>query len=711
MGTRRTLTQKTRATPSPSVARSSNPNLRFPPARCLFFGGKGGVGKTTAACAAALALLDTARGEERILLFSTDPAHSLSDSLKKRIGDKLVEIARNGAARLLAREMDAAAAFQKFKEQHRAILGEIANRGTLLDEEDISQLLDLSLPGMDEVMALFELSESARPNQFSRSVIDTAPSGHTARLLSLPDVFARWIGALDRIEEKHRFMVRQLARNHRLREDEVDLFLRDLTERLESVRKMLYDPGESAYTLVTIPEALSVEETTRYLESLRRQSIPVTDLIVNRVEQLHDHCAYCMARVAGQQPWMSEIAARFADLRIRRVPQFETELYGAEPLRRFARFAWGGSPLGITHPSYPAGKERRAPGGRISVRQSQEFPLPLRKLFVFGGKGGVGKTTAAASVALALARKDPDLSVLVLSTDPAHSLSDSFNQAIGEKKSGVGGLPNLHAIEMNPEKRFEEVKDRYRAWADEVFESLSENSQWQIQFEHESLRELVSLAPPGIDEIMALSAISDLMAEGAYSVMVLDTAPTGHLLRLLEMPSIAISWVHTFIRLLLKYKNVVRWRTLAEELVSLSKSIKSVATLFRDAADCEFIGVAIAEKMSLEESIRMSEALQRLETPMSRLIINNVIPEEAAAGCNFCSGRLQNQRSLIKLFEKAFPNLQLFIAPQQPREVRGVGLLDDHFRNWKALNLKPLAPVRKSGRANKPEPRRRKRAK
>src|ERR687884_1164445 len=141
------------------------------PARSLFFGGKGGVGKTTAASAAALLLLDNARADEQVLLFSTDPAHSLSDSLEIEIGDRLVEVARRGKARLVAYEMDAGAALEKFKTRHRATLALIADRGTLLDESDINELLSLSLPGVDEVMALFELSELDRSGDYAHLVI------------------------------------------------------------------------------------------------------------------------------------------------------------------------------------------------------------------------------------------------------------------------------------------------------------------------------------------------------------------------------------------------------------------------------------------------------------------------------------------------------------------------------------------------------------
>src|SRR5918999_3062134 len=111
--------------------------------------------------------------------------------------------------------MDAASALEEFKTRHRAVLKEIADRGTLLDEADINDLLDLSLPGMDEVMSLFELSEVERAGTYARVVVDTAPSGHTSRMLRLPEVFSRWVAALDVMSEKHRYMVSQFARGAR----------------------------------------------------------------------------------------------------------------------------------------------------------------------------------------------------------------------------------------------------------------------------------------------------------------------------------------------------------------------------------------------------------------------------------------------------------------------------------------------------------------
>src|SRR6185436_9841567 len=122
--------------------------------------------------------------------------------------------------------------------------------------------------------------------------------------------------------------------------DEVDLFLQDLSRRIEAVRTLLHDKEQTSFTLVTIPEAMSVRETERYLKLLSQQGVPVRDLIVNRVEQEHDACEYCRARVRSQRPWLKEIAGLFGDLRIRQVPLMAKEVRGIEDLKKVGRLIW-----------------------------------------------------------------------------------------------------------------------------------------------------------------------------------------------------------------------------------------------------------------------------------------------------------------------------------------------------------------------------------
>lgn len=313
--------------------------------------------------------------------------------------------------------------------------------------------------------------------------------------------------------------------------------------------------------------------------------------------------------------------------------------------------------------------------------------LSHSKIVIFGGKGGVGKTTAAAAYALALARAKPEEKLLVFSTDPAHSLSDSFDEEIGEVKKAVAGLQNLDGMEIDPGKWFEELKQRYRSWTDELFASLSGGSRMEIKFDREAMRELVELTPPGIDEIAALGTISDLLDLEQYQTLILDTAPTGHLIRFLELPQVALSWIRTFIKLLLKYKDVMRADQVAEELVALSKSIKRVIALLSDPERCEFVGVAIPERMSLEETVDLAKSLEKLKVPLKRLLINGVVPEN---DCKFCKSRRKMQEQVIGEFQKKFRrrSVEIFVAPQQPHEIRGAKDLVSHFNSWKKFSRK-----------------------
>lgn len=308
-----------------------------------------------------------------------------------------------------------------------------------------------------------------------------------------------------------------------------------------------------------------------------------------------------------------------------------------------------------------------------------EFPLVSKQIVIFGGKGGVGKTTAAAAFALALARADREKKLLIFSTDPAHSLSDSFGEEIGREKNGVAGNDNLDAMEIDPGEWFEDLKQRYRSWTDDLFDSLTGASRMEIKFDREAMRELVELTPPGIDEIAALGAISDLLDEDRYHSIILDTAPTGHLIRFLELPQVALSWIRMFMKLLLKYQNVVKATQVAEELVALSKSIKRVVALLTDAEACEFVGVALPERMSLEETADLAKALDTLQVPMKKLLINGLVPKTE---CSFCKSRRKMQDEVVTNFKRRFRSVELFTAQQQPHEITGVDALLGHFRTW-----------------------------
>jgi len=217
-----------------------------------FFGGKGGVGKTTTA--AASALLAAERGR-RVLLVSTDPAHSLGDVLERRLSARPARIAtRRG--QLAAVELDADRALERWLAARRRPLRMIAGRGTYLDEEDVDRLLALSLPGVDELVGLIELHRLATAAQRDEVVVDTAPTGHTLRLLAMPETLARIAGVLADMLAKHQFLGESLGGVHR--RDAADALVAEIDGDGRALHTLLRDPARCRFTWLLLPEALSL---------------------------------------------------------------------------------------------------------------------------------------------------------------------------------------------------------------------------------------------------------------------------------------------------------------------------------------------------------------------------------------------------------------------------------------------------------------------
>ncbi len=202
--------------------------------RFLMFGGKGGVGKTTASAATALHWAHSRRGG--VLVISTDPAHSLSDSFEQPIGDQITPI--QGEVNLFALAIDPGKRLEKFRERYGSVIETIVERGTYFDQEDIQQFLALSLPGLDELMAVIEIAELVREEQYALVILDTAPTGHTLRLLALPELMAQWLHVLDLMLEKHRYMRSVFGRPRR---DETDDFLERMKSDTKRLRALLQD--------------------------------------------------------------------------------------------------------------------------------------------------------------------------------------------------------------------------------------------------------------------------------------------------------------------------------------------------------------------------------------------------------------------------------------------------------------------------------------
>ena len=516
------------------------------------------------------------------MVVSTDPAHSLGDALNRPLSGDPVQVAKN----LLAAELDVERALERWLGERREVFKEIAERGTYLDSEDVDRLLGLSLPGADELVGMLELARLARENDVREVIVDTAPTAHTLRLLQVPDLLQRFAGVLDRLEERHRVMAERFAGAYR--PDRADELIASIEEEGRELGEHLRE--RSSFTWVLLPEALAIAETRDALAALDDAEIQVEELIVNRVVPSRHREA------------LAEIQKLFKDRPLRFLPEFETEPRGLTNLRKVAK-ALSSRPLAPgTAGASPAasslkiaGEAPAAPGVRGWL---DDLVPPTLRLLLFGGKGGVGKTTCAAATALLLAESRPDRRILLLSTDPAHSLADVLDLPLGDDERPI--LNGLRARELDAATVFESWRDRYRG--------------------DETLDRFLDITPPGLDELVALSTILDAVRED--DLVLVDTAPTGHALRLLESPELALDWDRALLAILLKYREAVGLGSLAAELVELSKSLKRLLALLRDPDRARFVAVTRDAELPRRETVRLLEELDRLSISVPAILIN-----------------------------------------------------------------------------------------
>ncbi len=286
----------------------------------LAFGGKGGVGKTTCAAAAALYLSDNSPGR-RCLVLSTDPAHSLLDSLDD------LSLPDN----LTSEEIDTGSSLNTFRRKHGDTLRRIASRGTFLDDEDIDRFLGLSLPGLDEIMAFMEILDRVNANSYDTIVMDTAPTGHTVRLLQMPGFLENWLRAMDALLGKHRYMKRLFSGAYQ--SDDVDRFIIDLSESMERMNSFLRDPRRYRFVPVMLAEKLSVDETAGLLDFLAGAGMPFHEILVNRLVPEND-CPVCIRARARQIRELTGIEGRTRGATLWGIPVSMIFLYSSSFLSR-----------------------------------------------------------------------------------------------------------------------------------------------------------------------------------------------------------------------------------------------------------------------------------------------------------------------------------------------------------------------------------------
>lgn len=323
--------------------------------RVIFVGGKGGVGKTTVAAALGLLRADAGRG---CLVVSTDPAHSLGDVFQVDIGDRPKALAPG----LRGLEIDPDAQVDEYLGEVKQSMRRLV-RPNMYHEVDKQVEMARTSPGAVEAAMLERVAElmTTESDEHDTIVFDTAPTGQTLRLLSLPEIMAAWTDGLirhrERSDEMSEVLGRMQAGAGAGRGD--DLSHIDQTEDVESgdprfarlretllrrsrvfrrARRLLLDESATAFLFVLIPERLPVVETRRAVDALKRAEIPLAGLVVNRVLPDGPIGEFLEARRTQQSQYLEQIEEQFADMPRVRVPLFARDVGGLEALREVGRY-------------------------------------------------------------------------------------------------------------------------------------------------------------------------------------------------------------------------------------------------------------------------------------------------------------------------------------------------------------------------------------
>jgi arsenite/tail-anchored protein-transporting ATPase len=617
------------------------------------FSGKGGVGKTTLSCGFARQWAHQFP-QERILLVSTDPAHSLGDVLQMAVSDVPHTLA--DLPNLQVRALDAQALLQSFKAKYGSVLELLVERGSFVEGNDLSPVWDLRWPGLDELMGILEIQRLLREQVADRVVVDMAPSGHTINLFKLMDFLDGFLNALDLFQEKHRVISQTFSGHYAA--DDADQFLLDMKVELAEGRDLLRDRQQTACLVVAIAEPMSWLETKRLVEALDTLQIPFGGIFVNQLMStanpmvLDSSHSSDLGRYAEQQELLEKFLAISQDQPVFQVPQQPVEPVGVVALDQVTAVIQTVCLETLVQAVQPG--EVSLP---VKVLPSfDDFVIAGRRLILVGGKGGVGKTTVAAAIAWGMAERHPDKTVRVISIDPAHSLGDALGHQLGHVPIALAA--NLSGQEVDAGEILDQFRQDYLWELAEMMSGDAKDASMSIAYGPEAWRQIVAQALPGIDEMLSLITVMELLEQKEQDLIILDTAPTGHLLRFLEMPAAMSDWLAWIFKLWIKYQDVVGRTEFMGRLRSLRQRVVQAQKKLKDPSHTEFIGVMQARSAILAESVRLTQSLQTMEVSQRYVVHNRFDAAQALPADLF------PQQTVIRL-----PSLPRAIAPLEQIKV------------------------------------------
>lgn len=628
--------------------------------KLALFSGKGGVGKTTFSCGFARRWAKQFPNE-RILLISTDPAHSLGDVLDMDVMDTPMSMA--DLPNLKVRALDAEALLQKFKDRYGETLEILVERGSFVEGGDLSPVWDLSWPGLDELMGILEIQRLLHDHEADRVVVDMAPSGHALNLLGLMDFLDNFLGAMDLFQEKHREMSQRFTGQYT--SDRTDELLADMRNELLDGRELLQDPQRTACLVMAIAEPMSLLESQRFITSLAELEIAVGGIVVNRLLVSQAQAAHGLSELppSQQRQFIEQqvILQKFLKISDGK-PVFQVLKQSEEPI--------GGIALDQVMQSLEFVSAQKIQYSRNDL-SAVEWPNKIppgfddfieagRKLLIIGGKGGVGKTTVSAAIAYGMAQRYGDRNIRIISIDPAHSLGDAFGLKLSHEPQAI--TPNLSAQEIDAETLLDGFREDYLWELAEMMSGDSGDGAIQIAYGPQAWRQIVAQALPGIDEMLALLTVMELLESGEQDLVVLDTAPTGHLLRFLEMPTALGDWLAWIFKLWIKYQDSVGRVEFMGRLRNLRKRVMAAQKKLQNPDHTEFIGVMQANRAIVAEAARLSQSLVDMKVHQ-RYVVQNMFER----GRDVDADQFP-QQTIVKL-----PALPRVIPPQE--QIQGAAKL------------------------------------
>jgi arsenite-transporting ATPase len=525
------------------------------------------------------------------------------------------------------------------------------------------------------------------PSSYDAVIVDTAPTGHALKFFDAPRAASVIADRLDDLQREHRAIRQQLARV--ARPEAADHLIARLSWQAQEAGRLLRDPSRATLHWITLPEELSLAETGDALRMLKRTGLPVADIIVNRMIGDGGPCVICDRRREAERKVLAKACGVAGETPLRIVYEDVEEPRGIEALAQlgasFRSRVKARETASAANRTISAAARIRADRTIRATPDSAPQPHPadsLReaRLVFFGGKGGVGKTTVAAAAAVRMARSRPDRSMLLLSTDPAHSLSDVLGARVTDTPACLrGGPPNLFVRELDAAAALESRRADLEHALDEIADAVGPGGSLGPG---RGVRELIDLAPPGIDELFGM--LSLIETGRTYATIVIDTAPTGHLLRLLELPETAREWVQALLGVLLKYRRVVRPGRLAAQLVTLSRQVRTLQAMLRDPARALFVVVVRPADLPLREGERLVARLRQLNMAVPQLVVNAVTFDPGA--CRRCRAVVARERrrrpDIETLGRRAGRRCAIIHTPLTQPPPRGVPALERWSCTW-----------------------------